>query len=173
MVPWLARGGFRLGEHCEVLGSDARLAYSWSIAFYGEPVVAARKCRKTLSNMKLASGGWDQIFANTPLNRESQLYISPNKNKKREATQVLTKRLHALIESKLDPELGPLHALKPEGVFVFYWRPLCKVVPKADQTFDLYWNSPVLASTSLDKEDIIASMENRVSIRAGAVLWSL
>ena len=86
---------------------------------------------------------------------------------------MLTKRLHSLLENKLDPQLGPLHALKPEGVVAFCRKPLCKVVPKADQTFDLYWNPPVLLSTGLDKEDTVASMENRASIRADVVQWAL
>ena len=55
----------------------------------------------------------------------------------------------------------------------FCWKPLCKNAPKADQTFDLYWNPPVLLSTGLNKEDIVAAMENRASLRADVVQWAL
>ena len=86
---------------------------------------------------------------------------------------MLTQRLRSLLDHRLDPLLGPLHAMKPEGVVAFCWKLLCKVVPKADQTFDLYWNPPVLLSTGLTKEDIVAAMENRASIWADVVQWAI
>ena len=54
----------------------------------------------------------------------------------------------------------------------FGWRPLLRVTPFADGTFDLHWNPSMVASTKIDKVAVAEAMESFAS-SASDIQWEL
>ena len=159
-------------------GGEARPSYNWIIQFHGTTGIAIGKCRAALAGFKKPDGQWEKFWVRTPLRREVQVYIPPDKNKRRQQTEILSKKMFQIFERKLGNTKGELHLLKPEGVVAVDWEPAMKVAPRPDGSFDLHWNDPYIAQLELVKSEIIDEMEHRpsggaIAARLGSVPWSL
>jgi len=127
----MERVGFTEGVQYEIPGSDAILAQSWVVQFEGDVGLATRLCRTALTGLQFSRGHWDEVWAVSPLERWIQVFISPDKNQQRQATEIGPKRLQSIVEAKLPERAGPLHAMRQEGVLFVNWIPLVKIVPSS------------------------------------------
>lgn len=168
---WLSEAELALADQVDLRGPVGGLSKKWTLIFHGAPALAQRRVRKALLLLKSSDGQWRNFEVTTPTTRVLPLYIGPDKNPKRIATEVLAKKAHKEIERQLPGK--KLHLLKADGIITINGRSLCKVTPYADGSFDLHWVARQLGSLQVSKADVIAACE--VSRRASAeeVEWSL
>jgi hypothetical protein len=168
---WMLDGSFRLGSEFEIRGPPTALSKHWVIAMHGQEAVAQRRVRKALDLLKGADGAWRRITAVSPTDRHIDCYISSDKNKKRLATERLTKKAFFVLRDQLAGRR--VHMLKAEGLICVGWKPLLRLSPFADGSFDAHWNPSMLQQTGINKQEVLAALEQAHGVSAEGVEWQL
>ena len=124
------------------------------------------------------------MYAPTPVGGETQIFLSLDKSKKQSFTEVGTKRLAALVESKLLPDRARLiSAFRTDGVVFYDSVPLAKSSVSADGSMAISWNQELLVQLGIDSSGISSELEllnsgspgsNRANLqdRIARVQWS-
>ena len=86
------------------------------------------------------------------------VYASPDKNGLMVATEKLTKRALSVVKELL-PALR-MHMLRAEGVICVSWKPLLRVAPHEDGSYDVFFNPRMLATSRLNKEEFLENLED-------------
>ena len=159
VVPWLAKSQMKLGEHFVLPGSDATLQQNWVIAFHGDHGIAAKKCRLALRSMKISHGKWDQLRVQTLTERCLQCYLSPDKSLKRQAVEVCSKKLGAILERHVASEEGAFQVMRAEGVVFLDLEPLAVVEPLPSGAANIKWNEQLVLRLKLDREGLAKELE--------------
>ena len=102
---------------------------------------------------------WEELWALTPLNAWTKVYLGADKNPKQVATEVSTKRLGAIIESNLSA--GAVSLARREGVVLIDMTPVALILPQSDGSTNFRWNDVMVAKHTLQKETIIATLVSR------------
>lgn len=168
---WFAYAGMDSEQDMVVRGPSAAVGMYWKIAVHGADGVAARKAKKLLDILRTGGddGKWMRIFVEAPTGRKVESFISPDKSRKREATERLTKKALSALEGKVPGKLKPL---KADGIVLRDGKPMVRITPLPDGSFDVFWN-PGLVPSGLDKSSIVAAMERQPSgaALAASVQW--
>ena len=171
IAQWMADAALQPEQDYDIPGGDTNLAKRWVITFGGDHGLQARRARKCLNLLKGSDGIWRRLKAISPLGEAVDLFLSADKSKKRIATEVLTKRLHGLIQDQLGQPTRALHMLKPEGLVTYQWKPLAKVTANADGSAVCQWNPVVADKLQIDRVCITDAMENRRTVSTDGVEW--
>ena len=76
-------------------------------------------------------------------------------------------------KSEPKKKIPKLHFLKREGVVTCNWRPVAKVVPYPDRSYDVYWNQGQIEVLGINKEAILEALASTSGVAADGVEWSL
>lgn len=168
---WFATSSLDSEQDMVVRGPNAAVGMFWILALHGEEGLAARRTRKLLDILGIGGddGKWLRIYVVTPTGRRVESFISPDKSGKREATERLTKKANTALAARIPGKLRPL---KADGIIFLDSKPILRITPFPDGSFDVFWN-PSLVPADLDKSSIVAAMERQPSgaTLADSVQW--
>ena len=177
----ISKDGFRAGtaEWLHNLGMEENVAFridgavevldqNWVLQFLGSVDEASRKCRQAHNALKLSRSQWLQIWVMGPTGHWVQCHISQDKNARRRATEISTKKATEVLARHIDEtEFGPLFGMKPEGGIFVNWTPLVLVVPLQSGSVQLQWSDDMVAHCRLDKALVSQELDAVLSAAEG------
>ena len=63
--------------------------------------------------------------------------------------------------------------LKAEGLVCVSRKPLLRITPFPDGTFDCHWNQKILRSTDISKDEVVEALESSFGAAGDAIDWQL
>ena len=158
--------------------SGPDLAKKWSLLFNGAYQLAIRRASKEFSMLRHNDGSWHRLYADTPLGRSVQLFISRDKNPKTLATASLAKKLYSAVDEyffRSPAARGSyIHCLKWQGVIALNGQHLCKVQTDEPGQHVVLWNNDLVAQRNVCKQSILARFQElAASRRDGGTQWAV
>ena len=170
LSPWLLDASLS-DEDWKLGGPATALAKRWKLLMQGDKGLASRRVGKCLGLLKGSDGIYRRFFCKTPDGEQVEIYISRDKSRKQVQTELVAKKLGKVLEPLLPA--GRLHVLKQEGLLTWKWKPLARVTCYAGKSYHVHWNPAVLRLVSINREEVLESLEALHGASADGIEWSL
>jgi hypothetical protein len=157
----------------ELSGDPNGIARNFTIRFAGTPVLAARRARKALAARRTPEGAWKpNPNVRSPLGRQLELYISPDKSPKQLKTEQGSRKL--IRAFKATHPQKHTHVDKRTGVVSVDWVPCAKVVANSssDDPYTIQWNVAALEQSQVDKSRVMDAFNSSGGSQA-SVQWQI
>ena len=148
-------------EMWELSGDPNGIARNFSIRFIGAPVLAARRARKALAARRTADGAWKpNPKVRSPLGRQLELYVSPDKSPKQLKTEQGSRKLFRAFKA-IHPQKN-VHHDKRSGQVSVDWVPCAKLVANSstENPYTVQWNLTAVQQSQIDKQGIMDSFNS-------------
>ena len=63
--------------------------------------------------------------------------------------------------------------LKAERLVCVSWKPLLRITPFPDGTFDCHWNPKILQGTGINKDEVVEALESILGVAGDPIDWQL
>ena len=156
LTPWLAKSDFLEGTHFHLPDDDGSLQDNFVIQFVGPDGTAAKRSTAALSSLRQGAGRWQKIFAKTPTGKQTQIYLSADKNLCQQATEVITKKLATIIEKMIGSEFG---AARTEEVVLVAREPLALLTPASTGEVTIKWSESLANRTQINRQAAVSALE--------------
>ena len=180
LTPWLAKSDFQEGTHFHLPDDDVTLQDSFVVQFVGPDGTAAKRSTAALSSLRQGAGRWQKIFAKTPTGKQTQIYLSADKNLCQQATEVITKKLATIIEKMIGSEFGKVSAARTEGVVLVAREPLALLTPASTGEVTIKWSESLANRTQINRQAAVSALEEdraasnkSIAARLAATQWCL
>ena len=115
-------------------------------------------CASAWTCSKVLMAGGDRstaLVSSTKLSRAS----SQQTKRRRIATEKLVKRAYWSVKEELESQGKKLHMLKAEGMVCVGWKPLLRLTPYPDGSYDCHFNPKMVQATGVEKQVILDALE--------------
>lgn len=159
-------------EAWELLGNPAGIARNFTIKLCGAEGLAVRRAKKFMDLRRDAAGAWrSNPTVRTPLGRDVELFLSPDKSPKQLRTEQAGRKLLRAFRA-VHPNRS-VHLDKRAGTVSVDWVLCAKVVPNPEPgSTTVQWNVAALEQTGVSKCQIM-SVFNSESGSAAGIQWQI
>ena len=159
----------------DLLGAPQGIARNFTVRFVGTEAIAARRAQKCLQLRRLPDGSWrPNPKVTTPMNREIDIYISPDKSPKQLRTELGGRRLLKAFRAVIPN--SACHLDKRSGQVSVQWKPCARVIPQpssgSDASYIIQWNVAAVSELQIDKPQIQSAFDSDMGSQS-AVQWSV
>ena len=171
ITPLLEEAGLTEAQW-NMMGQGGGIAKNFTIRFCGAEGLAARRAKKVLDMRRQPDGSWrpnPQVV--TPLQRQVDIYISPDKNPKQLRTEQGCRRLFRAFKAVHPGKT--VHQDKRSGVISVDWHACAKVVPSPEpNVYTVQWNVSVLDRAGVNKQSIMEAFNANTGTDAN-IQWQI
>ena len=159
----------------DLLGAPSGISRNFTVRFTGTEAIAARRAKKCLQLRRLPDGSWrPNPKVTSPMNREIDVYIAPDKSPKQLRTELGGRRLLKAFRS-VHPN-GACHLDKRSGQVSVQWKPCARVVPQpssaSDASYVIQWNAAAVSELQINKPQIQSAFDSDMGGQS-SVQWSI
>ena len=141
-------------DQYEVSGKD-NPGKKFTVKFKGpNEITAARRAEKALCLLRGHPGNWIRRTIKNPSGTYGNIFISENKSRKQELTEIGSKKLLDAFKHYHSDQVW--FRSRAEGTVTKNWVSFAKVIPQADETYVIQWNNAAPGIEHIRKEDIAA-----------------
>ena len=141
----------------------------FTFQFLGAPNLARDRARKVLQSLRQEDGSWDRFLVKNPEGSLVQVFLGPDKSPKQVKTEILSKKLAAIIEAK---GFNEVHANRRQGQVCVSWRPLCMVEITGRESADILWDTEYAVQIKIDRASVHNAFQTAsISTAASSVKW--
>jgi hypothetical protein len=157
-------------DTASIVGSN--VSRKFSVQFAGAGQIASGCAQRFLQFLKNGDGTYKQIDVKVPGpgNKSQQIYFGPDSSLRQERIEMLTRKLAKIIKTKVD-DPKTVFARKRDGVVTLDFVPLASILVPSPNEHSLRWNTELLQTSGLNKEDIIQQFKAG-NKSADGVKWS-
>jgi len=168
---WIALADI-VDDQWELQGDPRGISRNFVIKLRGAPGLAARRVKKCLGLRRNADGSWrPNMKVTSPLGREIEVYVSPDKSPKQLRTEQGGRRLLKAFRA-VHPNKAT-HLDKRSGMVSVEWKPCARVTPNAEpNSYVVMWNHSVVTQTQVQKAQIMDVFNSETGNVAG-VQWEI
>ena len=151
----------------KVIGSPVGQYFTFQ--FLGAPNLAQLRSRKVLQCLRLEDGSWDRFLVRHPEGSLVQVFLGPDKSPKQIRTEILSKKLASILESKGFQEV---HANRRQGQVCVSWRPLCMVEVVGRESADILWDTEFSSQLGIDRASVHSAFKTAsITTSASSIKW--
>ena len=168
----LAREATLKYEQWELAGPPDGISRNFTLRLSGADGLASRRARKILDLRRNPDGSWrDNPTVMSPLGRNIELYISPDKSPKQLRTEQGGRKLLKAFKA-VHPNKS-FHLDKRAGVVSVDWSPVAKVEPKIEvNQSTVHWIPGTIERANIDKEQVLGAF-NAESGNTAGLQWQI
>ena len=160
----------------DLLGAPSGISRNFTVRFTGTEAIAARRAQKCLQIRRLPDGSWrPNPKVTSPLNREIDVYIAPDKSPKQLRTELGGRRLLKAFRA-VHPNGAQCHLDKRTGQVSVQWKPCARVVPQpssaSSASYVIQWNAAAVAELQINKPQIQSAFDSDMGSQS-SVQWSI
>ena len=159
----------------DLLGAPSGISRNSIVRFTGSETIAVRRAKTCLQPRRLPDGSWrPNPKATSPMNKEIDVYISPDRSPKQLRTELGGRRfLKAFLV--VHPN-GACHLDKRTGQVSVQWKPCARVVPQlssaSDASYVIQWNAAAVSELQISKPQIQSAFGSDMGSQS-FVQWSI
>ena len=156
-----------LPTDCFKINGD-QVGQHFTIQFSGSPNLASDRARLVLQSLRRGDGSWDRFLVRNPEGDLVQVFLGPDKSPKQVRTEILTKKLASIFQSKGYSEV---HANRRQGQVCISWRPLVMVDVTSREQVELLWDSEYSEQLKVDRAGVCKLFKDAPSSAASPIKW--
>ena len=136
--------------------------------------LAARRCRKMQSSLKLPDGRWTESYVKCPNGENVRLYSNYDKSHKQVRTEILTKNMEKVLRQQL-PEArvtSRRYTDQKDGCISVNFAPVCRIIAEGPKQSTVLWNHAAPPQSNVNKDTAMDAFNN-VSDESSKIQWSV
>ena len=141
------------------------------LQFTGMSHTASKRAQKAQDLLRNPDKSWKKFNVTSPGNRQTEIFVSRDKNGRQIRTEISTRRMRDAIHAA-HPNLN-LFVNKQQGTVSDGWTPLVKVEPHPDEPVTIRWHTPAIEARNFDKDAIVLAFKASDARSADDVTWDL
>ena len=153
----------------DLLGAPLGISRNSIVRFTGSEAIAARRAKTCFQLRRLPDGSWrSNPKVTSPMNREIDVYISPDKSPKQLRTELGGRRLRKAFRAA-HPN-GACHLDKRTGQVSVQWKPCARLAPQPSSASDapdvIQWNAAAVSELQVSEPQIQSAFDSEWAVRA-------